>query len=151
IGGTREELVAIDKAEKRHRLLFERMNDVPVVDDMTTQIAVGAAAPHGQDEGRAKPAVQVIVVETHAQPVADEPGGRGVEDLAQSEAAGADDVDERLLEVIRAAGRQRLQRRAFESDPLAIAGVAAANDLADETAIGGKIVEGARAAQQKRL
>jgi hypothetical protein len=74
-GGTREELVPIDKAEERRRLLFERINDVPVVDDMTTQIAVGAAAPQGQDEGRAKPAVQMLIVETHAQPVTDTDAG----------------------------------------------------------------------------
>ena len=56
IGGTREELVAIDKAEKRHRLLFGRMNDVPVVDDMTTQIAVGR--PRRRVRTRVEPSQQ---------------------------------------------------------------------------------------------
>ncbi len=49
MGGTRERLVAIDETEERQRFLFERMNDAPVADDMTTQIAVGAAAPQGQE------------------------------------------------------------------------------------------------------
>ena len=40
IGAAREQLVAIDQIEQRHRLAAQRMDDVPVVDD----VAVLAAA-----------------------------------------------------------------------------------------------------------
>lgn len=43
--------------------------------------------------------LETIVEETHAQPVANQAGWQGVEDLAQGEAAGARHGDSHLLEV----------------------------------------------------
>jgi len=36
IGRPREQLVAIDEVQERHRLPLERVDDVPVVDDVAT-------------------------------------------------------------------------------------------------------------------
>ncbi len=90
IGVARKELVAIDQVEQRHRLAAQRMDDVPVVDDMAV-LAVAAGRPRGSviRLRAAEKQVEPVVVEPHAQPMADQPRGHGVEHLAQREAAGA--------------------------------------------------------------
>jgi hypothetical protein len=42
-----KELVTIDKMQQRHRLAVQRMDDMPVVDDMTV-LAIGARTPPPQ-------------------------------------------------------------------------------------------------------
>ncbi|MNL26315.1 hypothetical protein D3C87_1478320 [compost metagenome] len=93
--------------------------------------------------------VEAIVKQTHTQPVADQAGGDGVEDLAQGEAAGAGHRDDHLFEVGRAAIGKGLQMRALGIDALAMCGITAADDLVDEGAVGAEIVEVSGAAHQE--
>ena len=51
IGVSRKELVAVDQAQKRHGLLAQGMDHVPVVDDVTV-LAVRARPPAGQRHPR---------------------------------------------------------------------------------------------------
>ncbi len=44
IGSAREQLIAIDQIEQRHRLLAQRMDDVMIVDDVAMLAAALAAA-----------------------------------------------------------------------------------------------------------
>lgn len=107
IGLPGEELVAVDQAEQRHGLAPQRMDDVVVVDDMA-MLAVGttAAALQRHQQGRAQQQLQPVVIEPNAHPMPDQPGGHGVEDLAQREAARRGDADEGLL-VVAGARRRR--------------------------------------------
>ena len=50
-----------------------------------------------------------------------------------------------------ATGRQRLKHSAFGIDTLAIVGITPTAELVKEPAVGGKIAEVGRAAQQKRI
>jgi hypothetical protein len=93
----------------------------------------------------------LIVIDSHAQAPPDQSRRYGVEDAPQGEAAGRGDRDHLLLEVDGAPGRQRGQRRAFQRNPFALAGVPPADDLVDEGAPGGEIGEVARSAQQQRV
>ena len=77
--------------------------------------------------------------------MADQARGHGVEHLAQREAARGGDADADFLVVGGAPARQGLEFGAFDVDALGIAGVAAADDLVDEAAIGGQIGEVGRA------
>jgi hypothetical protein len=83
-----EELVPVDEIEERHRLLAQGMNDVPIIDDLIVP-SVGMAAPTRQGH-QMRPADEdhkTIVEETYPQPVANQAGWHGVEDLAQGERA----------------------------------------------------------------
>ena len=132
-GSAREELVAIDQVEQRHRLAAQRMDDVPIVDDMAMFAArLGPTAPQDEDRRRALEAFEPIVVKMHPQPLADQSRGNRVEHLAQDEGAGAGDVDMDLLVVGGLAERQLFQRHSLLVDALGVAGVAAADDLVDE-------------------
>jgi hypothetical protein len=84
----------------------------------------------------------------HAQAMADEPRWRCVEDAAQDEAAARRHDDDLLLVIGRPALGQGSQRRPFQLDPLAIVGVAPANDLVDEAAVGIQIAEVTAATQE---
>ena len=95
--------------------------------------------------------LEAIVIEADTQPVADQARGHAIEHLAQDEAAGGGHGDDGLLVIGGAPVRQLLQCRAFELDPRAEPGIAAADHLVDEAAIGGKIVEVARATQQQGI
>ena len=44
IGRTREQLVAVDQIGQRHRLLAQRMDDMPVVDDVAALAVARPAA-----------------------------------------------------------------------------------------------------------
>ena len=148
-GPAREELVAIDEIQQRHRLAAQRMDHVPIIDDMGVLAArLGPPAPQGENRRRALEAFEPIVVEMHAQPLADQPRGDRIEHLAQGEGAGAGDVDVDLLVVGGPANRQVLQRRALLVDALGVAGVAAPDDLVDEAAPLRQVLEVARGAQQ---
>src|SRR5277367_713466 len=69
----REELVAVDQIEQRHRLAAQRMDDVPIVDDMAVFAAqLGAAAPQSENRRRALEAFEPIVMQMHSQPLADQ-------------------------------------------------------------------------------
>lgn len=115
---------------------------MPIIDDLIVP-SIGMAAPTRQGH-QMRPAdedLETIVEETHAQFVANQAGWHGVEELAQGEAAGARHGDSHLLEVRSAAFGKLLQMRALGVDALAECGIAAADDLIDEGAIGAEIVE----------
>ena len=135
ISAAREELLAVDEIEQRHRLAPQGMDNVPIIDDMTV-LAVGprAAAAQCHQRRRAEEAFEPVVIEPHAQPMPDQARGNRVEHLPERKAAARGDRDDRLLVIGRAARRQRLQRRAFEIKALCQPGVAAPDDLGDKTA-----------------
>lgn len=144
----REELVAVDQAEQRHRLATKGVDDVVVIDDMTV-LAIGAAATalERHQQGGSKKQLEPVVIQPNAQAMPDEARGHGVEDLAQREAVRGGDVDERLSVVAGALARQGLQQRPFGVDAFAVARVLAADDLVDEAAVGRQVGELAAAAQ----
>jgi hypothetical protein len=128
------------------------MDDVPIVDDMV-ELAAGlppstADRHHGR---RAQETFEPIIVEMHAQAMANQPGGCGVEHPAQDEAAAGGDRDARLLVIRRSSLRERLETGALDLDALAVARVAAPYHLVNETPVAGKILEVARAARQQRV
>ena len=96
-------------------------------------------------------AFEPIVVEAHAQAMADQAGGYRIEHLLEGEPAGRGNGDDRLLIIRRPVRRQCLRRRALEIEALAVASIAPADDLVDEAAIGFERVKIARAAQQQRV
>jgi hypothetical protein len=77
----------------------------------------------------------------HAQAMADQPGGCGVEHPAQDEAAAGGDRDARLLVIGRSSLRERLESGTFDLDALAVARVAAPHHLVNEAAVGSKVLE----------
>ncbi len=81
--------------------------------------------------------------------MADQTRRNAVEHAPQHEAAARRDQDARLLIVGRASLGEWLERRALDLDALAIASVAPSDHLVNEAAVGGKIREVARAAQQQ--
>jgi len=69
VGFTREQLLAIDQIEQRHRFLAQGMDDVPVVDDVAAPVMVWrAAAPQRGNLAAAEEADQPVVVEAHCEP-----------------------------------------------------------------------------------
>ena len=152
IGLTREQLIAVDQIGQRHRLLAQCVDHVPVVDDVTA-LAVRDRLPPSERHhwGRAKETVEPVVVEVHAQAMADQPRRRGVENTAQNEAAARRDRDDLLLVIGGATLRQRSKPGPLQLDALAVVGIAPADDLVDEAAVGIEIVEVPAAAQQQRV
>ena len=134
-----EELVAVDEPEQRHRLVLQRVDDMPVVDDMTMP-AMGMSSTSSQRHLRrtAQRDLEAIVVEVDTQPVANEARGHAIEDLAQDEATRGGHGDDGLLVVGGAPARQLLQCRLFEVDPWPEPRIPAADDLINEPAIGGR-------------
>ena len=120
VGLPGEELVAVDEPQQRHRLALQRVDDMPVVDDMT-MLAMGMSSTSSQRHLRrtAQIDLEAIVVEADTQPVANEARGHAIEDLAQDEATRGGHGDDGLLVVGGAPARQLLQCRPFEVDPLA--------------------------------
>src|SRR5467141_2794440 len=76
-------------------------------------------------------ALEPVIVEMHAQAMANEPRWSCVEDAAQDEAAARRDGDNLLLVIGRPALGYRGYYRLLLLDPLALVGVASANDLVD--------------------
>ena len=101
--------------------------------------------------GAADEDVEPVVVEAHAQAMADQARGHGVEHLAQREAARGGDAHAEFLIVGGAPIGQFPKLSALDIDALGVAGIAAADDLVDEAAIGGQIVEVARPPHQQRI
>ena len=61
IGLAGEELIPIDEVEERHRLAAERVDHMPIVDDLVV-LAVGMDPPAGQRH-------QVAAADEHVEPV----------------------------------------------------------------------------------
>ncbi len=150
IGGPREELVAVDEVEQRHRLAAQGVDDMMVVDHVAA-LAVRLRTPAGQGHhgGRAEEAIEAVVIQADPQLMADQPRGHRIEDLAQGEAARRRDADEHFLVIRRPTRRQPVQNCPFLIDSLGVTGIAAADDLVDEATPGRQVVEIARAAQQQ--
>ena len=83
VGLPGEELIAVDEPQQRHRLALQRVDDMPVVDDMT-MLAMGMSSTSSQRHLRrtAQIDLEAIVVEADTQPVANEARGHAIEDLA---------------------------------------------------------------------
>ena len=63
IGRAREQLIAIDEIGERHRLFAQRVDDVPVVDDVAALVVRdGAPAPERRHRRRAEEAFEPVVV-----------------------------------------------------------------------------------------
>jgi hypothetical protein len=86
------------------------MYDMPVVDDIrSAAVAVATAAQQRHEMRATEEDLEPIVVETHAQPVADQARGHGVEYPSQHEAARRHHGHDSLLAVVGPPRRQRPQ------------------------------------------
>jgi hypothetical protein len=127
------------------------MDNVTIVNHMAAPVAAlrRPAALQSEDVGGAEEIVEAVVVEMHVQAMADEARRHGVEHAPQDEAAARGDDDALFLIIGGAAWRQRFERGALNVDALAVAGIAPSDHFVDEAAIGGKVGEVPRVAQQK--
>jgi hypothetical protein len=132
VGAAREELLTIDQVEQSHGLA-QGMDDVPVIDDMAV-LAIGMwpATAQRHQRCRAEEAFESIVMKAHPQAVADQARWHRIEDFLEDEPAGRGDGDDRFLITRRPPRRQRLQRWTLELEPLAVARIAAPDDLVVE-------------------
>jgi len=84
IGGVREQLIAVDQIVERHRLLAQRVDHVPIIDDVTAlALRHRPSTPERHHRSCAEEALEPVIVEMHAQAMANEPRRRRVEDAAQ--------------------------------------------------------------------
>src|SRR3546814_13021781 len=85
VGLAREELVAIDKIQQRHRFAPKRMDDMAIIDDMAMfAAALGAAARKRKERCAAEEQLKPIVVKSPPQTMADKPRRHGVEQLGRA-------------------------------------------------------------------
>src|SRR3546814_10710448 len=78
VGLAREELVAIDKIQQRHRFAPKRMDDMAIIDDMAMfAAALGAAARKRKERCAAEEQLKPIVVKTHSKSMAEPPRRHG--------------------------------------------------------------------------
>jgi hypothetical protein len=143
ISAAREQLIAIDQIEQRHRLLAQSMDDVMIVHDVTVLAAAlrRPTAPQSQQVRGAEEAVEPIVIEVNVQTVADQPRRNAIKDSPQDEAATRRDQDASLLIVGRSPIGQWLEHSALDLNTLAVPGVAPPDRLVDEATVGGEILE----------
>lgn len=104
-----------------------------------------------KDAGGAEKGLDAVVVDVDPQALADRARRRAVEDAVDEKAAGPGDADDGLGEVGGAAGGQRPQRRGLDAHRVLAAAIAAGDELVDEAAPVGDVVEIAAAAQDQRL
>src|SRR4051812_6392011 len=145
-----EEAVAVDRGGERLRLAAQGVDDVVVVDAVgPAPVLAGPQAGMADHLGAAEPGLDAVVVDLHAQALADQARGGAVEDAVHQEAAGAGDAGDHLGEVGGAAGGQRPpdSRRYAAGGPAA--GVAPGDRLVDEGAPATEAVEVAGAAQDQ--
>ena len=103
-----------------------------------------ALAGMADDVGPAEPGLDAVVGDVDPQALADQPRGRAVEDAVNEEAAGPGDAGEHLGDVGGAAGRQGPQGRRFDPHGVVPAPVTGGDELVDEAAPVGDVVEVAR-------
>ena len=150
VGVAREQLVAVDEVAQGHGLAPQRVDHMPVVDDVAVAaVRPRPAARQRHERRRAEEHRQAVVVEAHRELMADKAGGHGVEHPAQDEAAGGGDAHADGVEVVGAARRQRREGGPLGVDADAQPGVAAGDHLGDEGPVVGQGVEVGRAAQQQ--
>ena len=122
-----------------------------VHDLIVSPVRMGAPARQGEQMAAADEDVEAVVVEAHAQTMADQARGHGVEHLAQAEAAGRGDAHADLLVVARAPLGQAAEDGALAVDALGMAGVAAPDEFVDEGSVGGQVGEVGAGPQQERV
>jgi len=128
------------------------MDHMAVIHDVAAPgVTIAPATRQGQQMGGPEIEVEPVIMQPDAQAVADQAGWHGVEDPPEDEAARRRHRDMGLFAIRGAAGRQRLKHRALGIDTLAVMGVTPATEFIEKPAIGGKIAEVGRAAQQKRI
>lgn len=148
----RKELIAVDQTGKCHRLASQGMDHMAVVHDVAAPaVTVSPTALKGHEVRRPKVEVEPVVMQPDTQAMTDQAGWQGVKDPPEDEAARRRHGDMGFFAVCGAAGRQRLTHSALGIDTLAVMGIAPTAELTKEPAIGGKIDEVGRAAQQKSI
>src|ERR1700686_2306154 len=104
IGRAREQLIAVDQIVERHRLLAQRVDNVPIINDVTAlALRYRPSTPQRHHRSCSKETLEPVIVEVHAQAMANEPRWRCVEDAAQDEADARRDGDDLLLVIGRPA------------------------------------------------
>ena len=69
----RKELVAIDKVEQRHRLAAQRMDDMPIVDDLVVLARrMGPPARQRHEMGATDEDIEPVIVKAHPEPVSNQ-------------------------------------------------------------------------------
>jgi len=72
VGFAGEQAIAIDQPHKRHRLAPQRVDHMPVIDDMTMLAIVASAAAHqGHEQRAAQEQIDPVIIEPRAQAVSD--------------------------------------------------------------------------------
>ena len=148
----REHRVAQHPAREGAGLALQAGQHVAPVD--APGVAVGRAGVQPlalEDLHAAQPGVQVGAVQPHLQALAGQPRGHAVQHALGAEHAELADPCVDLLEVGRAARRQRLQAGALGLPGPGAAGVEPAHGLGHELLVGRQVVELATAAQQQAL
>jgi len=85
IGRAREQLIAI---VERHRLLAQCVDHLMIIDNVTAlALRYRPSTQECHHRSRAEEALEPVIVEVHAQAMANKPRWRCVEDAAQDEAA----------------------------------------------------------------
>src|SRR6516225_3446676 len=81
VSAAREQLIAIDQVEERHRLPAQRVDEVAVVDDVSVFAAPlrPTAASQGEKPGRAEETVEPVVIEMDVEAMTNEARGNAVE------------------------------------------------------------------------
>lgn len=125
---------------------------MPIVDNMTV-LAGGMRPParQGRQLGPTDEDREPVVVEAHPEAMTDQARRHGVEHLAKHEPAGRGDAHARLFVIGGTTAGERRKLGALDVYTLAVAGVDAPDDLVDEAAISGQIVERARAPHQESV
>src|SRR6267143_1890866 len=109
---TREQLITVHQIVQRHRLLAQRVDHMMIIDDVTAlALRYRPATPKRHHRCCAEEALDPVIVEVHAQAMADQPRWRGVEDATQDEAAARGDGDNLLLVIGRPPPGKRGERR----------------------------------------
>jgi hypothetical protein len=128
------------------------VDDVTVVDDMGALVMIGrATATQREQPGSTEKALQPVVVEAHAQAMADEPRGDRVEHLAQREAAARGHCHDRLFAIGGALWRPRPERRTLDLDQLAPSRIVPADYLVEELPVGVEVGKITRSSQQQLI
>jgi hypothetical protein len=70
VGLARKQLVAINKVEQGHRLAAQRMDDMPVIDDLVVLAReMGPPARQRHEMGAADEDIEAVIVEVYPEPV----------------------------------------------------------------------------------
>ena len=151
ISAAREQLIAIDQIEQRHRFPAQGMDHVMIIDDVPVLAAPlrRSTTPQGQELRGAEEALEPVVIEVNIETVTDQTRRNAVEDAPQDEAAARRHQDARLLIVGGASVGELLEGCSLDLDALAVPGIAPPDHLVDEASVGGEVLEVAQTTQQQ--